>query len=100
PHLCGDRYSLSRRTASFRGMTLSTTREHLLQATVRGIMRPMADMLHECESAVALKPTVFVTGGGATAAAAAYKQDVLFEGKRFEVRKNSSLIGLAKLACE
>ena len=98
PHLCGDRYSMMQRKGAFSGLTLNTTREDMLRAMARGVMTPLTDALSECRRHVSLNNSVFLTGGGASQAIKQYKERTVFSGYDFNIRKDCSLKGAAKLA--
>jgi xylulokinase len=100
PHICGDRYSMQQRKGAFSGLTLNTSREDMLRAMVTGVMTPLTDAISECSKRVELSESVFLTGGGANHAIKEYKERTVFAGYKFDIRKNCSLIGAAKLAAK
>jgi xylulokinase len=66
PFLAGDRTTLNQPRGGFSGLTLATTREHLLTAVVDGLAAASAARLPLLEAVRAPRPKVFVTGGAAT----------------------------------
>jgi len=98
PYLCGDRYSLFQRRGSFRGLTLSTTREDMLRAMTSGFMKPMHDTLIECQKRIRLREPIVLTGGGANETIKHYKEKQIFSGKSIILKNDCSLVGVAKLA--
>jgi len=100
PHLSGNRFSMVQRKGVFSGLTLSTTRESLIRSVAKGVMQPMVVTLSECRKHVKLASTVFLTGGGANEALKRYKEQTVFSGYTFTLRKECSLVGVAKLAAK
>jgi glycerol kinase len=84
----------------FSGLTLKTTREDLIRAVAKGVMQPMEVTLAECQKHITLNKAVFLTGGGASEALKRYKEHTVFAGYTFTVRKECSLVGVAKLAAK
>lgn len=65
PFLGGSRYSMEQLKAAFAGVTLETTREHMLLSLLRGNAAYHGEYLHEVGSLVPLGREVTTTGGGA-----------------------------------
>jgi xylulokinase len=63
PYLAGDRTTLNQPRGGFSGLTLATTREHLLTAIVDGLAVASAARLPLLTAVRAPRPIVFVTGG-------------------------------------
>ena len=100
PHICGDRYSMLQRKGAFSRLTINTTREDMLRALASGVMRPLINALSECRKHIKLSNSIFLTGGGANQAIKKYKERTVFSGYNFNIRKDCSLIGVAKLAAK
>ena len=98
PHLSGNRFSMIQQKGVFSGLTLKTTREDLIRAVAKGVMKPMEVTLAECQKHIQLRKSVFLTGGGANEALKHYKEHTVFSGYTFTLRKECSLVGVAKLA--
>jgi len=64
PYMAGERTSLEQRQGAFSGITLATTRTHLLSAIIEGLTRASAERLPLFEAAgTPLLRTVMVSGG-------------------------------------
>ena len=100
PHLSGNRFSMTQQRGVFSGLTLSTTREDLIRAVARGVMKPMEITLTECQKHTQLSKSIFLTGGGANEALKHYKENTVFAGYTFTLRQECSLVGVAKLAAK
>lgn len=98
PHLSGNRFSMVQQKGVFSGLTLKTTREDLIRAVAEGVMQPMVVTLKECQKHLSLHSSVFLTGGGANETLKQYKERTVFSGYTFTLRKECSLVGVAKLA--
>jgi xylulokinase len=99
PYLAGDRTTLNQPRGGFSGLTLATTREHLLAAILDGLAAASAARLPRLEAVGTPRPVVHVTGGAAA--------DVLYRdwppapgGGRWERRPlaEATLAGAAVLA--
>ncbi len=88
------------RKGVFSGLTLSTTRETLIRSVAKGVMQPMVVTLSECRKHIKLANSVFLTGGGANEALKRYKEKTVFAGYTFTLRKECTLVGVAKLAAK
>ena len=65
PFMAGERTSITQRKAAFHGITLATTRTHLLSAIVEGLIRASAERLPLlAATGTQLLPDVAVSGGG------------------------------------
>ena len=67
PHLAGDRTCVSNKAAAITGLTLSTRREDILTALIRGLVKQLADGMDDFGRIAKLSDTIFYTGGGAQA---------------------------------
>ena len=65
PFLGGSRYSTEQLKASFSGLTLETTRDHLLLSLIRGNALYHAEHLKEVSAVVRLGRKITMSGGGA-----------------------------------
>jgi sugar (pentulose or hexulose) kinase len=97
PFLAGSRYSMEQLKASFNGVTLETTRDHMLLSLIRGNALYHAGHLKEVSGMVKLGRKITMSGGGA-------KLPGLIEAKKrwtgdfeYEYRDQSSLNGAAIL---
>jgi xylulokinase len=66
PYLAGERSSMQQRTAAFRGLTLSTAREQMLQAMIDALARASADrltLLAEVNQGLRIRREASVSGG-------------------------------------
>lgn len=97
PYLTGDRQSLEKRTAAWRGLTLGTTREEMLVALLKGMNRVLGRTVKEAAELVDLKPVIKLTGGMASSAVVEFKQREI-PGFYFEVVENCPILGNVTLA--
>ena len=67
PYLAGDRTCVSNKAASITGLTLSTRREDILLALIKGLIKQLADGMDDFGKIAKLSDTIFYTGGGARA---------------------------------
>ena len=65
PYLAGDRTTLNQPRGGFSGLTLATTREHLLAAVLDGLAAASAARLPRLAAVGTPLPVVYVTGGAA-----------------------------------
>jgi xylulokinase len=98
PYLAGDRTSIEQRQASFTGLTLATTREHMLSAIIEALSEKSAARLPLlAEQPVRIRNDVVLSGGGARHGL----RKVLhrdWPGKwTFTTRENATLRGLGAL---
>jgi sugar (pentulose or hexulose) kinase len=96
PYLSGDRTSLKQRRASYRGLTLGSTRDDLLQATCQAIVREMRLRFRYYEEGWKLSGRMFCTGGGAQALLELKVRS--FPGLAWEQAPEATLRGAARLA--
>jgi len=96
PYLAGSRYSLDALTASFSGLSLETTRKHLLGALVKGNCEYQQRHLEEIAGYVTLQKEIHVTGGSATDAMIRAKKAWMQDGE-YVYQEQSSLKGAAIL---
>lgn len=97
PYLTGDRQSLDRRTASWTGLTLGTTREEMLAALVGATLGVLGTTIDLAREVVDLAPVIKVSGGLASDAYLAAKGAAI-PGFRFEHVRNCSVHGNVRLA--
>ncbi len=67
PYLAGDRTSIEQRSGAFTGLTLSTTREQMLQAVIESLGAAAAarqDLPKLHRHGTKMLPRVIVSGGG------------------------------------
>jgi xylulokinase len=65
PFMAGERTSIDQRTGGFSGLTLASTREHMLSAMIEGLIAASAERLPLMQaSGTTIQPTVAVSGGG------------------------------------
>jgi xylulokinase len=74
PYLAGDRQSLEKKTASWTGLTLAATREHLLLALVEGIQGVIQNTIQRAEAILPTRPLIKITGGMVTEPYIRYKR--------------------------
>ncbi|SDU93863.1 xylulokinase [Microlunatus sagamiharensis] len=97
PYLTGDRQSLEKRTGSWDGLTLATTREEMLAAVLKSMNRVLAATLRQAAEVVELDPVVKLTGGMSDATYVALKQREM-PGFEFEGVDNCPILGNVWLA--
>lgn len=98
PYLSGDRQSMEKKTGSFRGMTLSTTREDLLYALIEGIQKQSVQTLKQCEKISPINTPLNATGNLLEIKCYHQMKQQLFEGKEIRVLDQCPLRGNAILA--
>jgi xylulokinase len=97
PYLQGSRYSLEQLTASFSGLRLETTRDHILLGLIKGMAAYHGEHLKELAGMIQLGRKVMTSGGGAKI------RGILKAKKRwtgdfeYEYQDQSSLLGAAML---
>jgi sugar (pentulose or hexulose) kinase len=96
PFLSGDRQSLEPRRARWDGLTLHTSREEMLAALLLAMNRTLAETVERAAAVLPLQPVIKLSGGMATPAIIALKQQV-FRGFGFEVVRNCSALGNMRL---
>lgn len=77
PFLTGDRQSLERKTASFKHINLSSTRDDFLYSIAINNIRYQISIMKEWEKELPLSDTLFHVGGGSSAAYTNLKQRML-----------------------
>jgi len=97
PYLTGDRQSLEKRTATWSGLTLGTTREEMLAAVLKSMNRVLAGTLRQASEVLELKPVVKLTGGMSDEHYLALKKREM-PGFDFEVVDNCPILGNVWLA--
>jgi len=95
PHLAGDRMSIRNKTAILSGLTLGTTRDHILCAVVNGIVKQLKDGMDVYKRISNLSDTIYYTGGGSNVLRN-FKEDA-FKDFKFEMVDNCALKGICKL---
>jgi len=64
PYMAGERASIQQRTGAFTGITLATTREHILSAIIEGLIKASAERFPLLQSTgTPMLPSVVVSGG-------------------------------------
>lgn len=96
PFLTGDRQSLERRTGGWSGLTLGTTREEMLVAMLRAMVRVLAGTVRLAADVVALEPAMAVSGGLGAEAILALKRREL-GGIQLRPVSNAVLLGNVRL---
>jgi len=98
PYLAGDRMSIEQRSAAFTGLTLATTRDHMLSAAIEAIAAASAARVELLRSTgVRLRRDVVVTGGAIDGLRKVLYRDWPGDAWRFRVEEEASLRGLALL---
>lgn len=95
PHLAGDRTSIRNRAGVLSGLTLGTTREHILFAVVQGIIKQLDDGMNIYKSISNLSDIIFYTGG-CSSVLKNYKDNV-FKDFKFQLVDNCAMIGICRL---
>lgn len=97
PYLAGERTRIDQRRASFGGLTLATTRQHMLGAMIDALARASAERLDLLANiGVPIRRSVMVSGNAADRLDEVFQRD--WPGRwRFERRTEASLRGLARL---
>jgi xylulokinase len=98
PYLAGDRCSVEQRRGAFTGLTLSTTREQMLAATLEALARVSAERIELLRSTgTAIHRNVLISGGGGGELAKVMHRD--WPGRwRFRAEDEATMKGLAVLA--
>jgi sugar (pentulose or hexulose) kinase len=97
PFLGGSRYSMEQLKASFSGVTLETTRDHLLLSVIRGNALYHAEHLKEVSGMVKLGRRITVSGGGAKLPGFTETKKRWTGDFEYQYRDQSSLLGAAML---
>lgn len=95
PHLAGDRTSIRNKAGILSGLTLGTTREHILYAVVHGIIKQLDDGMNTFKKISNLSDTIFYTGGGSSVLKN-YKNKV-FKDFKLQLVDNCAMKGICKL---
>jgi xylulokinase len=97
PYLAGERTSVEQRKAAFCGLTLSTTRQHMLAAVTEALAAASAARLELfAQLGAKLRREVVVTGGAKGGLAELFHRD--WKGKwTFREEKEATLRGLATM---
>ncbi|MDL2273997.1 sugar kinase [Oscillospiraceae bacterium OttesenSCG-928-G22] len=97
PYMAGDRQSLQKKTGSFTGLTLATTREEMLLSIFYGINEPIKKTIELGRKFLTIRDPIKITGGlTRTAGYSEFKRKLLKSG---EIREMSdcTILGAAKL---
>ncbi len=97
PYLAEDRQSLERRTGSWKGLTLASTRKDMLGALLYSMQKVLSDTVALAAEGVAIDPVIKITGGMTADSIMKLKQ-VMFPGYTFEITDDCTSIGNAVLA--
>ena len=97
PYLGGSRYSLEPLTAEFSGLTLETTRDHLLLSLVRGNAAYLGAHLEKVAELVSLGHRVGISGGGARVRAMLEARRRWTGAFQYVYQDQSSMLGAAML---
>ena len=97
PYLAEDRQSLERRLASWRGLSLGTTKAQMLAALLYAMQKVLTDTIAEAAKQTNIDRTIKITGGLADAAIMTLKEK-MFDGYTFEQRDDCTILGNAALA--
>lgn len=95
PHLAGDRTSVRNKTGILTGLTLGSTREHIMCAVVNGVINQLKDGMDTYSKISRLSNTIYYTGGGSSALKS-YKEKVLNEFD-FKMVDNCAMKGIGRL---
>jgi xylulokinase len=95
PYLAGDRTCVSNKAATITGLTLSTRREDILRAVIKGLIKQLADGMDDFANITKLSDTIFYTGGGAQALLDLKKK--VFHQFNFVPVENCAMKGIGKL---
>ncbi|MDK2878025.1 MAG: xylulokinase [Thermoanaerobacteraceae bacterium] len=97
PYLAGDRHSLVKKKGAFTGLTFDSTREDFLLSLLIGTYEPVFNTINICKKQMKLNPNIFWTGGMVSEAYLQFKKKI-FKGFDFNMKKECSTIGNAKVA--
>jgi len=97
PFLQGSRYSLEQLKASFSGLTLETTREHLFLSLIKGNAAYQGGFLKEAGGVVQLGRKVTVSGGGARIKGILETKRRWMGDFEYQYQERSSVFGAAML---
>jgi xylulokinase len=95
PYLAGDRTCVSNKAAAITGLTLSTRREDILLALIKGLIKQLADGMDDFARFAKLSDTIFYTGGGAQALLDLKKK--VFRQFQFVPVDDCAMTGIGKL---
>jgi xylulokinase len=97
PYLAGERTSIEQRTAAFAGLSLATTREHLLTAIIESLATASAARLPLLkQTGTKIRRKVLLSGGVSSGLAGVLHRD--WPGRwKFHEEAEATLRGLAKL---
>ena len=97
PFLTGDRQSLRKKTGSFNGLRLDTTRDDMLCALVEGIQSPAKQTLAECAKIIPISKVMKATGNLVEHWEYLKRKKELFDNAEIKVTDNCPLKGCAVL---
>lgn len=96
PYLTGDRQSLTPKTGSWHGLTLSTTREEMLYAMLRSMQGVLYDTVELAKNVIPLDNVIKISGGMVTPSYLKLKE-ASFPGYQFQRVDHCPLLGNAAL---
>lgn len=96
PYLCGDRYSIKDKSASFSQIRLNMSRDDFLLSILRGIALSTKKYVEGMGRRIKLDNVIY-TSGGSVEMILPFKKKV-FPNFEFKIIESGSLIGAAKLA--
>lgn len=97
PYLAEDRQSLERRTASWRGLTLGSTKKHMFAALIYSMQKVLSDTVALAAQTVDIEPVIKVTGG-MTADSVMELKRKMFPGYSFVLKDDCAILGNATMA--
>lgn len=96
PYLTGDRQSLTPKTGSWQGLTLSATREEMLSAMLRSMQSVLYNTVKLAKNTIPLDKIIKISGGIVTPAYLKLKE-ASFPGYQFQRVDHCPLLGNAAL---
>lgn len=97
PYLAEDRQDMERKTASWKGLTLSSTREQMLASLLYSMQNVLKDTVNEAEKSIRINRTLKVTGGMVSESILSLKRRI-FDGYDFQIHHDCNILGNALLA--
>lgn len=96
PYLCGDRYSIEDKSASFTRIKLNMDRDDFLLSILKGIALSTKKYVDDIGKKIKLDNIIYASGGGVQMILSFKKK--IFSSFEFKIVEVSSLVGAAKLA--
>lgn len=96
PYLTGDRQSLTPKTGSWQGLTLSATREEMLSAMLKSMQGVLCDTVERAKKVIPLDNVIKISGGMVSPAYLKLKE-AAFPGYRFQRVDHCPLLGNVEL---